>query len=133
MVFIVFNLKVEDVAVKELSNEVLKSILLYYNALHQFGYKSYKDVDKLLAYIFIDDLLKGPMRVYITEKDFRIISKALYCLFGNSCLIPYPKRFEGTDLFGEVDLSISPRLTEDSSIRFTTEDAMRFKASGYTK
>lgn len=114
-------------------NEVLNSIRLYFNALGNFGYKSQEEVNKLLAYIFIEDLLEGPMRIYINEFDLRVISSALNCLYGSTCLIPYPPKANDDELFGHFDFDIKPRITEDSNIRFTGRwfGGMRFKASGY--
>ena len=112
-------------------NDVLHSINLYFNALSEFGYKQQKDVDKLLVYIFIEDLLTGPMRQYVTEFDLRVISSALNCLYGSTCLIPYPLKFNEDELFGHFDYDIKPRVTEGSNIRFTEDGDIRFKASGY--
>lgn len=117
--------------VAAVGNEVLHSINLYYNALANFGYKKQDDVNKLLIYIFIDDLLTGPMRQYINELDLRVISKALNCLYGSSCLIPYPPKANEDELFGHFDFDIKPRITEGSNVRFTEDGDMRFKASGY--
>ena len=104
---------------------------LYFNALSNFGYKNQDEVNKLLAYIFISDLINGPMRVYIKEPDLKIISKALNCLYGSTCLIPYPLKANDDEVFGHFDFDIKPRITEGSNVRFTTDWDMRFKASGY--
>lgn len=74
-----------------MENIVNESLGRYFNALSKFGYKSYADVDKLLILIFIQELLDSDCRSFITEDEYLIIHKALYCLYGSTCLIPYPE------------------------------------------
>lgn len=105
-------------------NQVSNSLKSYFNALTQFGYKKQADVDKLLAYIFIEELLTGEMRFFITEDDYRLIEKALNCLYGSSCLIPYPKYINEDSLFGHT-LILNPRSTEDNNLRYTEYSALR--------
>lgn len=114
----------------EILNQVSSSFSSYFNALTQFGYKKQSDVNRLLAYDFIGEILTGEMRFFITEEDYKIIEQALSCLYGSSCLIPYPQYVNNDSLFGhEMSIDfIMPRITEDSNIRFTEDDNMRFKA-----
>ena len=114
----------------ELLNQVSESIGVYFNALTQFGYKKQSDVNKLLMYTFIEELLTGEMRYYITEEDYRLIERALSCLYGSSCLIPYPHYINNDYLFGHWgDNSLtSVRFTENNNVRFTENDLIRFKA-----
>lgn len=69
------------------------------------------------------------MRVYITENDYRIIQNALNCLYGSSCLIPYPNYINDNNLFGNLfSDSVTPRATEiDDIIRITEDARIRFK------
>lgn len=69
------------------------------------------------------------MRVYITEPDYRIIQNALNCLYGSSCLIPYPNYINDNSPFGNLfSDSVTPRVTEIGDIIRITEDArIRFK------
>lgn len=67
------------------------SLERYFNTLSKFGYKSYSDVDRLLMLIFIQELLDSDCRSFITEKEYMTIHKSLYCLYGYTCLIPYPE------------------------------------------
>ena len=119
----------------EILNQVADSISTYFNALTQFGYKKQSDVNKLLVYNFIGEMLTGEMRYLITEDDYRLIEQALSCLYGSSCLIPYPQYINDDYLFGHIyrDGLIIPRITEDSNIRFTEDDRVRFKASNYNR
>lgn len=119
----------------EIINDVFNSIGTYFNALTQFGYKKQEDVNKLLVYNFIEEMLTGEMRFFVTEADYRLIEQALSCLYGSSCLIPYPQYANDDCLFGHIESGglISPRITEDSNIRFTEDDRVRFKASNYDR
>lgn len=119
----------------EIINDVFNSIGTYFNALTQFGYKKQEDVNKLLVYNFIEEMLTGEMRFFVTEADYRLIEQALSCLYGSSCLIPYPQYANDDYLFGHIERGglISPRITEDSNIRFTEDDRVRFKASNYDR
>ena len=119
----------------EIINDVFNSVGTYFNALTQFGYKKQGDVDKLLVYSFIEEMLTGEMRFFVTEADYRLIEQALSCLYGSSCLIPYPQYANDDYLFGHIEGGglISPRITEDSNIRFTEDDRVRFKASNYDR
>lgn len=74
------------------------SLERYFNALSKLGYKSYSEVDKLLVLIFIQELLDSECKTFITEDDYRAINQALYCLYGSSCLIPYPEYKSGASL-----------------------------------
>ena len=119
----------------EILNDVFKSVSIYFNTLTQLGYKKQTDVEKLLVYNFIEEMLTGEMRYFITEEDYRKIEQALSCLYGSSCLLPYPQYANDDYLFGHVESGglISPRITEDSNIRFTEDDRVRFKASNYDR
>ena len=139
----------------ELYENLWESLKNYFNALSHFGYKKQSDVNKLLMYDFLVNLLEGSTRFFITEEDYKKISRALYCLYGSSCLIPYPqyltyikkyrsnKPSEGEDTNtgsedppgggGDSPYSYPPtdylfRYTEDDSFRFTEDDMMRLKA-----
>lgn len=113
----------EDAAV-ELVKNLFKSLKIYYNNLFNTGYKKYSDVNKLLVFDFITELLTGDMRIYINEDDYRIIQKALNCLYGSSCLIPYPTYLNNNNLFGNVfSNSMIVRATEVGNIVRISEDA----------
>lgn len=73
----------------EVTNDVFNSINRYFHSLSNLGYKKDKDVYNLLIYIFIEEILCGPSSQFITEEDYNNIDKALYCLYGTSCTIPY--------------------------------------------
>lgn len=101
----------------ELTNEVYSYINNYFSVLKYTGYKSYNEVNKLLACIFIEEMLYGPMSKYITDKDYDKITNAMQCLYG-SCMIPYPEYKES---YSSVinKMPDSYRATEDNILRDT--------------
>lgn len=72
-----------------LNSDIYSAIKSYFYTLQHSGYKPYKETGRLYIFIFLEELLYGPMRVYITDDDYRAITKALYCLYG-TCMIPFP-------------------------------------------
>ena len=60
----------------ELNTVVYDALFRYFNVLRQFGYKSYGEVDKLIALIALYDLLQI-FYEYIDDKDLREISDAI--------------------------------------------------------
>ena len=87
----------------------------YFTALSHFGYRSYKDVNKLLFYIFVDELVNNPS-IVISEDDYKTIESALYCIYGTSCLIPYPNYCEKSMKLHLGDIAeLSQRIAEAES------------------
>lgn len=74
-------------------NDVYNSIVKYFNNLANTGYRKQSDVNRLFLYSEIQELLNNDFRGLISEEDYKDISKALYCLYGSTCLIPYPNYF----------------------------------------
>lgn len=77
---------------------VYESLYRYFNTLSKLGYVSYSEVDKLIVLLFIYDLLEDNCSNFLTEEDRKIINNALYCLYGSTCLIPYPNYIVNTSL-----------------------------------
>lgn len=92
----------------------------YFNTLALFGYKNYTDVYKLLALLYIEELLtQQAYSGFISEEDYRIIMNALYCLTGSTCLIPYPEFINNDSLIHDTLRNYIPRITQDSNLRYT--------------
>lgn len=70
--------------------DIYKSLTKYFNQLSNTGYVKQREVRKLFVFTAIQELLDTDFRGLLTEKDYAIINQALYCLYGSSCLIPYP-------------------------------------------
>lgn len=62
----------------------------YYNALEKKGYMSYTNMQKLLLLIFYRDFVFHDYRGLLSRADYLLIERALDCLWGSTCLIPYP-------------------------------------------
>lgn len=72
-------------------DEILyNSLSSYYHALSLKGYMPYIDAQKLLILSFYRDFIFNDYRGLLSGEDYHIIESALNCLWGSSCLIPYP-------------------------------------------
>ena len=69
---------------------IYTSITQYYDVLSRLGYHKYGDVFSLLVLSFFRDFVYEDYRARLSKEDYHEIEKALNCLFGSSCLIPYP-------------------------------------------
>lgn len=77
---------------------LFQSLSNYFSTLTRVGYVSNIDTERLMIFDFIYELLDGECKGFITEKDYLEIHKALYCLYGSTCLIPYPEYRVNTSL-----------------------------------
>ena len=73
-----------------MDNIIYNSITKYYAALEKTGYLPYSSVLALLLLCFFRDFVYHDYRANISRGDYHTIEKALNCLFGSNCLIPYP-------------------------------------------
>jgi hypothetical protein len=72
-------------------DEILYSSLSsYFNALEYKGYMPYTQAQKLLILAFYRDFVFNDYRGLINKEDYHQIENALNCLYGSTCLIPYP-------------------------------------------
>lgn len=110
----------------ELTNDVYDSVNKYFSVLSHMGYKSYSEVDQLLVYTFIEEMLSGPLSQYITEDDYNNISSSLNCLYG-SCMIPFPD-YKRTASSIVSKLPDEYRITESGIIRLTETLNLRVKS-----
>lgn len=97
---------------------VYEALGVYYNVLEKTGYMSYENMRKLLVLIFYNDLVYSDYRGLITREDYRLIERALDCLYGSSCLIPYPDYLKMGKLhLGEVtELAHRLRTLENTEV-----------------
>lgn len=129
--------------IKQLSNvdvmgeTVYESLSAYYDALSKLGYMSQDKGNSLLLLSFFNEFVYNDYRGVISREDYRVIERALNCLFGSNCLIPYPdylkmgklhlgemtelayrvKKLENTEVIKATDLS-----TEDSDVTIEEEE-----------
>lgn len=73
-----------------MDNILYNALSSYYHALELKGYMPFRDSQKLLILGFYRDFVFHDYRGLITKDDYHLIEKALDCLYGSSCLIPYP-------------------------------------------
>lgn len=69
---------------------VYQGLARYFHALKSAGYMPYKDMTKLLILIFYRDFVFHDYRAVLKKEDYKLIERALDCLYGSTCLIPYP-------------------------------------------
>ena len=69
---------------------VYNALTSYYHALEMKGYMPHYHAEKLLVLTFFRDFILEDYRGLITKSDYRKLERALDCLYGSTCLIPYP-------------------------------------------
>ena len=107
-----------------IDNELLKYLNIYFNTLSRLGYMSYSEVDKLIVALFLGEVVEGLFGELISEEDFKSITKAFYCLYGSSCMLPYPKLNKGTAFFSGFSSPLL-RITEDYVLKGTELSDLR--------
>lgn len=97
---------------------IYSSITQYYDALSKLGYHKYGDVFSLLVLSFFRDFVYEDYRARLSREDYHVIEKALNCLFGSNCLIPYPDYLKMNKLhLGHMtELSQRVKTLEDTEV-----------------
>lgn len=67
-----------------------EALTKYYHALEVKGYMSKTHSTKLLVMAFYRDFMFNDYRALLSKRDYCLIERALDCIYGTSCLIPYP-------------------------------------------
>lgn len=67
-----------------------EALIKYFHALEVKGYMSRTHSEKLLVIAFYRDYMFNDYRALLSKRDYCLIERALDCLYGTSCLIPYP-------------------------------------------
>ena len=101
-----------------MDNIVYNAITQYYTALSKLGYYRYGDVFSLLVLCFFRDFVYHDYRGLLSKSDYSIIEKALNCLFGTNCLIPYPDYLKMGKLhLGQMtELAHRVKVIEDTDV-----------------
>ena len=90
---------------------IYEAIAKYYHALEVKGYMSDSQAYKLLVMAFYNEFVKNDYRGTLSKEDYHLIEKALDCLYGTTCLIPYPDYLKMGKLhLGQME-EIDARLT----------------------
>lgn len=94
------------------------AVTSYYNALSKLGYYRYDAVFSLLLLCFYWEFTLKDYRGLISRADYHEIEKALNCLFGTTCLIPYPDYLKMGKLhIGEMtEMAQRVRNLEDTDV-----------------
>ena len=93
----------------------------YFHALEVKGYTSYSEVVKLMILCFYRDFVFHDYRGLLCRDDYLLIERALDCLYGSTCLIPYPDYLK----MGKLHLG---EMTEMAQRVKTLEDTDVLKA-----
>ena len=89
-----------------------ESCLRYFTSLSNYGFRNDEEVKKLLFYVFIQELV-NTTSIVISEEDYKHLENALYCIYGTTCLIPYPKYCENPMYLHLGDIAeLSKRVDE---------------------
>lgn len=90
----------------------------YYHALELKGYMANSHAVKLLILIFFRDFVFHDYRGLITKEDYHLIEKALDCIYGSTCLIPYPDYLKMGKLYlGEMtEMAQRVKTLEDTPV-----------------
>lgn len=113
-------------------NEIVyKSLCDYYNVLEKLGYLPYANVFKLLVLIFYRDFVYNDYRGLLSREDYKTIEQALYCIFGSTCLIPYPDYLKMGKLYLGSTAEIIQRIEalEDTDVLKLIHDLTSAKGS----
>lgn len=100
-------------------DEILYNALTkYYHALELKGYMANSHAVKLLILIFFRDFVFHDYRGLITKEDYRLIEKALDCIYGSTCLISYPDYLKMGKLYlGEMtEMAQRVKTLEDTPV-----------------
>ena len=97
---------------------IYNALTSYYNALSKLGYMSNDQAQKLLVLTFYRDFVFNDYRGFISKEDYHLIERALNCLYGTTCLIPYPDYLKMGKLhLGEVtELAQRVKNIEDTDV-----------------
>lgn len=101
----------------EITKDAMNAVSRYFHTLSNLGYKKNTEVDKLLVYLFLEELLCGVWSQFITDKDYKDIDRALYCFYGTSCMMPYPIYKETYYSNVVIPTFNKYRISEDAIIR----------------
>lgn len=70
----------------DLTNLSYEALHRYFTRLSQSGYMKYSSVDSLIVLLYIQEIVK---EFDLDIEEQAIINKALSCLQGSNCMIPY--------------------------------------------
>ena len=118
----------------KITQQALDALNEYFTILSQTGYIEYNKVKGILGLLLVDSFLNTELNTYVTEEDYNIMVKFLYCIYGKNCLIPYPQFLKEIPQLGTVLPGLGGirpyRGTEDEILRFTEQNS-KVRATEY--
>lgn len=96
-----------------MGDRLFNALSKYFTVLSNTGYFNKTDTLKLYVYVTIVRLFYTTFRGYLNEDSYKIVNKALYCLYGSSCLIPYPDFCDSSSKDIEIDGLYSAEYIEE--------------------
>lgn len=119
---------------EKITQQALDALNEYFTILSQTGYIEYNKVKGILGLLLVDSFLNTELNTYVTEEDYNIMVKFLYCIYGKNCLVPYPQFLKEIPQLGTVLPGLGGirpyRVTEDEILRFT-EQSSKVRATEY--
>lgn len=109
------------ILVDVMDSMVYQSLMSYFHALEEKGYMPFPQVQKLIVLCFYRNFVFQDYRGFLTKEDYHLIEQALDCLYGSTCLIPYPDYLK----MGKLHLG---EMTEMAHRVKTLEDTEVLKA-----
>ena len=109
-----------------MDNILYNSLSSYFHALEMKGYMPYKDMVKLLVLSFYRDFVFSDYRGIISRDDYLLIERALDCLYGSTCLIPYPDYLK----MGKLHIGEITEMAQRVKTLENTEVLKAFDADG---
>ena len=118
----------------KITQQALDALNEYFTILSQTGYIEYNKVKGILGLLLVDSFLNTELNTYVTEEDYNIMVKFLYCIYGKNCLIPYPQFIKDIPQLCTVLRGLGGirpyRGTEDEILRFTEQNS-KVRATEY--
>ena len=108
---------------------IFNALEAYYNALEKKGYVADIYWKKLLVLIFYRDFVFGDYRGFLSKEDYLLIEKALECIWGTVCLIPYPDYLKMGKLhLGEItELAQRVKAVENTEVLKVITDTSKIE------
>ena len=107
---------------REIIDVAVKALQKYFTTLSYLGYIKDEDVKKILVLLLLEELL-NQWYPFVTENDYRIISKSLY-KFGNDCIIEFPDYIRYQTNLKSTDFE-NLRKSEDNLLRLSQMNIFR--------
>lgn len=112
---------------EKITQQTLDALNEYFTILSQTGYIEYNKVKGILGLLLVDSFLNTELNTYVTEEDYNIMVKFLYCIYGKNCLVPYPQFLKEIPQLGTMLPGLGGirpyRGTEDEILRFTEQNS----------